>query len=248
MVLPALAAGATRAAAVSGRAAAGASRATGATAKSSGRATRSASQMKSQFQQARMLGEKDQNDRDDQEGENGLPINSRLRQLQEAQEQMQMTAGSQMTQFKKATSMMRTLNAMRAASQEQTSKTQDAAKQVAKKMIPKMALFMANAVSTTLEVGTGGVAFLFTFFIRFVTLGWYNAEMIYGGWIMKGKHKLIGPLTWDPLPLPFPKNKTGNNALTLTIIVIILDAFVIMLMMLPILIMGTIVALVSSIF
>ncbi len=253
MALPVIAAGVARITAVGGRTAVSAGRTASVAGKSTSSATRSYSQMKSQFQQARALNErfgstKTQNNEED-EDESGLPANSRLRQLQEAQQQMQKIVSSKMNQFKIATSMMRTFNSLKAVTAEEAKPTQDAAKKAVKTMIPKATMWLANAVCSALELGTGGVALIVTFLIRLITLGWYNLEMIYGGWIMKGKHLIVGSLTWDPIPIPFPKPKNGANATSLTIIVIILDLFVaimilmsLTILMLPLILLGALVS------
>ena len=145
------------------------------------------------------------------------------------------------TRFAMETSMRKQFHATQAATPEKDQQTQELAKQAAKKMIPKAAMFIANSISGVLELGTGGLAILVTFFIRFITLGWYNAEMIYGGWITKGKHKLIGPLTWDPIQMPFPKKPKGENATIPMIAVIASDLFIIFVMMLPFIYIGMII-------
>lgn len=111
---------------------------------------------------------------------------------------------------------------------QDVSQTQDLTQQAVKKSIPKMALFVTNGIAGGLELGTGGIAFLLTFFVRLFTLGWYNFEMIFGGLIMKGKHPIVGPLTWDPIPMPFEKKGKGDNSLGLVLLVIMADLFVIL--------------------
>lgn len=136
------------------------------------------------------------------------------------------------SQFKAATSMLKQFHAMQAASPEEAKKTQEATKKLAKQMVPKAALLIVNSIASALELGTAGMAFLVTFFIRFITLGWYNTETIYGGFITKGKHFFIGPLTWDPIPMPLPKTE-GTNALGPMILLIITDLVMIALILLP---------------
>lgn len=259
MAVPLIVAGA-RVAAVSGRAATGAGRAAGTTAKSAGRTARSVSHMRSELQQARLQAQRFrsvsdqfqqirqlQTDDEDEEEEGTEKPPSPIERLQAAQAQMQMISGSQASNFKKAISMARTFHSLQATSTEEAKPTQDLAKAAAKKMIPKMALFIANAIAGALELGTGGIAFLVTFFLRFITLGWYNTEMIYGGWITKGKHMLIGPLSWDPIPMPFVNKNSGENALGPMVLLIITDLFLLVIMMMPFVILGTLIALISSV-
>lgn len=246
MVLPVIAAGAARGAAVAGRAAVGAGRATSSAVRTGARTARSASQIKSRMQQSRAL---------NQNLLQRMPIPARLNEADEPDlDNLRQTglaalqAGtSRAAQFKAATSALKQFHALQAATPEEARSTQNAAKKAAKKMIPKAANFIANSIASALELGTGGIALLLTFFIRFLTLGWYNVEMIYGGFIMKGRHKLIGPLTWDPIPMPFPKQE-GTNAIGPMILVLITDLFIVLLLMLPIAIIGAEISILASIF
>ncbi len=147
----------------------------------------------------------------------------------------QETSDTQSTQnqFKSRTQMLRQFHAMQAQTQEEARPTQKTTQETVGNMIPKAAIMIANAIATALELGTAGFAIVLTFFIRFITLGWYNTQMIYGGWIAKGKHKVIGPLTWDPIPLPFPKNNNGNS-MSRTLVVIISDIIFFIMLMMPI--------------
>lgn len=242
MVAPVLAAGAARVAAVSGRAAASA----GTAARSTAGATRSASQMKSQFQQARI-----QAGRFESVEDKALRRMSTRQQeeTEEAEEtdEMPMPSGSPTNQLKASMAMARTrFLTTQAASQQEAAPTQQLAQQAAKKMIPKAALWIVNIISGALELGTGGIALLVTFFIRLLTLAWYNIEMIFGGFIMKGKHPIIGPLTWDPIPMPFEKKDANGNSLGLTMLVIIADIVIIIALMLPIVLLGSLITLLTS--
>lgn len=263
MALPVIAAAATGAArvvagaatgaargatAVSGRAVAGAGRAVGTTARAGGRASRPVSQIKSQFRQARMDAQRFRSVNDDikrsraqqpdeEEGEE-------TQQFQAAQEQMQAVAGSQTSRLKQAVAMARLFNSLKAASPEEAKKTQDVAKAAVKQLIPKVALMIANFVAGALELGTGGLAVIVTFFVRFIQLAWYNTEMIYGGFIMKGRHKLVGPLTWAPIPMPFEKKGRSDNALGPMMVVILIDLAFMAALMMPIVLIGTIFAII----
>lgn len=247
MALPVLAAGATRVAAVTGRAAVGAGRAAGSAGRTGARTMRSASQMKSRFQQSRAL---------DNNFLQSMPSKAQQASEDKMQDEENKTKepltamrsdASRAAQFKSVTAMLKQFNAMKAATPEKASATQDAAQKAAKKMIPKAALFITNSIASAFELGTGGIALLLTFFIRFLTLGWYNVEMIYGGFIMKGRHRIIGPLSWDPIPMPFPK-KEGANAIGPMILVLITDLFIVLLLMLPIAIIGAEISILASIF
>lgn len=186
--------------------------------------------------------EEDENEED----ENGVPALSPMQQLQQAQERMKQIAGSQASTFKKGLAMARQFNSLQAATAEEAKPSQDIAKAAVKKMIPKAAMMIANFIASALELGTGGVAFLLTFIVRFITLGWYNTEMIYGGFIMKGKHLLIGPLTWDPIPIPFIKKTSGENSLSFMAIVIMMDLIVIITALMPFVFLGTLIAMFKS--
>ncbi len=220
-VIAAVGAGIVRGAAVAGRAAVSSGRAAGSA------SARSSSQMKSRFQQGRTQARQ-------MENVNKLNKRERTEQEDETGPQPNMFGGaSRSSQFKSATAMLKQFNAMQAQTPADAKPAQDLAKAAAKKMIPKAAIFIANQIAVTLELGTAGIAFLLTVFIRLITLGWYNTEMIYGGWIMKGKHKLIGPLNWDPIPIPFAKKNSSENAISKTLLVLIADFMIVIVMMLP---------------
>ncbi|MCX6715221.1 MAG: hypothetical protein NTX72_05425 [Candidatus Uhrbacteria bacterium] len=83
-----------------------------------------------------------------------------------------------------------------------------------KKFIPKMAKIIANSVVSALDLGTGGISLLITIFVRLITLGHSNVEMVYGTWIKKGQSRVIGGVSWFPIPLFFiDKNAYGVQGL-----------------------------------
>jgi len=65
-----------------------------------------------------------------------------------------------------------------------------------KQMISRGATYVANSVSSALDLGTGGVSLIVTFFIDLFTLGYLNAQMFLGK-----KIPMIGELKWAPIPL-----------------------------------------------
>ncbi|MBI5369691.1 hypothetical protein HZA85_00660 [Candidatus Uhrbacteria bacterium] len=184
----------------------------------------------------------EEQENDEQEEEEEDPIDQMKRLTGQLALSQQASAA---TKFKAATSALRQFHAMQAATPEEAKPSQDIAKAAAKKVIPKAALFIANSIAGALELGTGGVAFLVTFVIRFITLGWYNIEMVYGGWVTKGKHKIIGPLTWDPIPMPFPKND-GTNAIGPMIVLLATDLIMILVSMLPFILIAIVIAAISA--
>lgn len=98
-----------------------------------------------------------------------------------------------------------------------------------KKMIPKLAKIIANSVVTALDLGTGGISLLITIFVRLITLGHSNLEMIYGTWIKKGQGKIIGGVSWFPIPLFFiDKNAYGVQGLIIMADIIVIVAVTIM--------------------
>ena len=98
-----------------------------------------------------------------------------------------------------------------------------------KKMIPKLAKIIANSVVSALDLGTGGISLLVTIFVRLLTLGHSNVEMVYGTWIKKGKDKVIGGVSWFPIPLFFiDKNAYGVQGLIIMQDLIVIVLVVIM--------------------
>jgi len=117
-----------------------------------------------------------------------------------------------------------------------------------KKMIPKLAKIVANALVSALDLGTGGVSLLVTIFVRVFTLGHSNVEMVYGTWIKKGQDKVIGGVSWFPIPLFFiDKNAYGVQGLIImqdlilivvVIIAIAVQALMLLVMFAPYLLIG----------
>src|SRR3989338_467323 len=117
-----------------------------------------------------------------------------------------------------------------------------------KKMIPKLAKIVANALVSALDLGTGGVSLLVTIFVRVFTLGHSNVEMVYGTWIKKGQDKVIGGVSLFPIPLFFiDKNAYGVQGLIImqdlilivvVIIAIAVQALMLLVMFAPYLLIG----------
>ncbi|MBM5789922.1 hypothetical protein FJZ23_02450 [Candidatus Parcubacteria bacterium] len=184
--------------------------------------------MRSRLSQARSLARQLPQTHEETEDAEEAPFEERLRGLRETLQGFHAPGASAASRFNAASSIARRFHALQADSPGQASASQEAARAAAKKAIPKAALFIINFIAGALEIGTAGIALLVTFLIRFLTLGWYNAEMIYGGWIMKGKHMIIGPLTWDPIPVPGPKPPKGENATIPMMAVLMTDLLVVM--------------------
>lgn len=93
--------------------------------------------------------------------------------------------------------------------------TRDEAHKAIRRAVPQAINMIANALASALDVGTGGIALVVTIFIHGLTLGWWNLQMIYGKWLHKGKHKIIPPLEWYPIPIPFDKKALMFQALVI---------------------------------
>ncbi|MBI4714217.1 hypothetical protein HY771_03475 [Candidatus Uhrbacteria bacterium] len=211
MPLPAIAVTAGRLAAGTGRAVASSS-AKGAT--GAAKVGSQTSQLKSQLQKAR---------RQNQEQE--PETNAQTTAMTQA-----ISAGSPTQQLKQAISMARTnlLKAGAGNGEAESGDSQELVKIAAQRVIPRAIAFAANHIAGALELSTGGTAFVVTWLVRLITLGWLNVEMFYGRWIAKGKSKVIAPIAWDPFPMPIDKDANILQAL-----VIIADIFCIILLILP---------------
>lgn len=109
----------------------------------------------------------------------------------------------------------------------QNSLLQKKAQDVAKQNIPRGAAFVANGLAAALDLGTAGVAFLIDIFVYAFTLGFFNVQMIYGGWIAKGKSPIIPPLKWDPIPMPVDKSGIILQGLVIMANLMVIIAFVV---------------------
>ena len=92
-----------------------------------------------------------------------------------------------------------------AGAQEEQGDAAQTLRKKAKAAARKGVLYLLNLIGGAIETVSGGVALLITGFIHFFTLGWLNTEMIYGSYFMKGKSKIIAPLSWEPIPMPIDK-------------------------------------------
>jgi len=222
MVLPAIAATAGRVTASAGRTAVSGTAKNAAT-------IRSVSQMKSQFQKTQ-----------DQTQENDEQPDSAPEKTD--------TAASPTQQFKQAIASARRFSSSQSKEQneEESNEEQELTQAAMKKVIPRGAAFVANHIATALELSTAGTAFIITWLIRFMSLGWLNVEMIYGRWIAKGKSKAIPPLSWAPIPMPIDK-----DAKILQVIIIMADVFCIVMVLLvfalPILLLTALFGSISSV-
>ena len=218
MALPAIAATAGRLTASAGRTAVSGTAKNAAT-------IRSVSQMKSQFQ-------KTQSDSP----------------LTDSSIEQTATSASPTQQFKQAIASARRFSSSQSKEQneEESNEEQELTQAAMKKVIPRGAAFLANHIATALELSTAGTAFIITWLIRFMSLGWLNVEMIYGRWIAKGKSKAIPPLSWAPIPMPIDK-----DAKILQVIIIMADVFCIVMVLLvfalPILLLTALFGSISSV-
>jgi len=218
MALPAIAATAGRITASAGRTAVSGTAKNAAT-------IRSVSQMKSQFQ-------KTQSDSP----------------LTDSSIEQTATSASPTQQFKQAIASARRFSSSQSKEQneEESNEEQELTQAAMKKVIPRGAAFLANHIATALELSTAGTAFIITWLIRFMSLGWLNVEMIYGRWIAKGKSKAIPPLSWAPIPMPIDK-----DAKILQVIIIMADVFCIVMVLLvfalPILLLTALFGSISSV-
>lgn len=243
-----------------------ASKPTAVSGESRGKRKPSRAQTKSRLQQARRQDQQQQQSQSSPStrGPRQLPRESQptfkhrddldADQNDEAMNTMKATRPSRASEFRAATQLLKRAEVMRAEG-ERTQKgkqtqdaMQEAAKQASRKKMMKGMRFGANAISTGLETATLGLGSLFTFPIRLITLGWYNIEMIFGGWISKGKNKSVDPLTWDgPIPLPLPKPPDGQNSIGKTILVLMTDFLFILALMMPFIFIGVVIALMEKI-
>jgi hypothetical protein len=139
-------------------------------------------------------------------------------------------AVNQTQSFKQIMAMARS-SAQKSGSEEtneQTNEEQELAQAAAKKVMPRAIAFLANQIAATFELGTAGTAFVVTWIIRLLTLGWLNVEMIYGRWIAKGKSKAIPPVAWAPIPMPL-----DTEAKFLQVGIIMADIFCLIMLILP---------------
>ncbi len=171
---------------------------------------RSVSQMKSEFQQ----------------GQNQTQEND---EQQDSDTDQSSATASPTQQLKQAIASARKFSSSlsKPDSEEESGEEQALAQAAIKKVIPRGIAFVANHIATALELSTAGTAFIITWLIRFMSLGWLNVEMIYGRWIAKGKSKAIPPISWAPIPMPIDK-----DAKILQVIIIMADVFCITLVLL----------------
>ncbi len=233
--------------------------------RSGNQARRSASQMRSQFQQARRQAQQMQNTMDQLPDGQQNSFQDRDELDEEQDEEQNEETMSPYAQFRSATAMMRQAQAAQSMMSMQGVTPQasmpgiqgmnpsmganpmaSVAKSASKKMIQKSLVYIANSFASALELATGGIGMIFTFFIRFLTLGWYNVQMMLGGWLLKGKSDIIPPLDWDPIPMPFPKKTIGGNDLGKTLMVLLADVFLIIAIILPIVFIGTLFSILAS--
>ena len=103
--------------------------------------------------------------------------------------------------------------------------TQDLVKRNAKASFKRGMIWLANTIAVSLDLGTMGIALIVDFAVYSFTFGYLNTEMVYGRWIAKGKHPLIGPISWAPIPMPIDKDaKILQGALIMLNIILILSA------------------------
>lgn len=88
---------------------------------------------------------------------------------------------------------------------EQAGADQQALKKKLKAATRRGVLWILNLLGVAVDFASAGAGLLVTWIIRVFSLGWLNTEMIYGSYFMKGKSKLISPLSWEPIPMPVDK-------------------------------------------
>ena len=176
------------------------------------------SQIKSQFQQNNMNVRRP----------NKLPQAANSDEEQEPDAQ-----GSPRSQFMQMSAMMRqgqAANDNKEKTAAATAQTQDVAKDFVKSGKLRGIMFLINGICAPFEAGSGGLGLIFTFIPRIFALGYSNLEMIYGTWIMKGKHKFIPATSWKPISVPIdPKARFLQLIIIMTDILILFVIFLIML-------------------
>lgn len=85
---------------------------------------------------------------------------------------------------------------------------QQAIKKKTQAAVKRGFVWIINQLALAVAGASAGVALVITAFIHILTLGWLNTEMIYGSYFMKGKSKIVGPLSYEPIPVPFDKKAT----------------------------------------
>ena len=96
------------------------------------------------------------------------------------------------------------------------------AENLAKQMIPRGASFVANGITSVLDLGTAGVTLIFTIFVYVFSLGYLNAQMFFGK-----KNSLIGELSWAPIPMPIDKNANILRGLILMADILLVIALIV---------------------
>ncbi|HBK34082.1 TPA: hypothetical protein DEP34_00435 [Candidatus Uhrbacteria bacterium] len=84
------------------------------------------------------------------------------------------------------------------------------------------AIYLVDFISSALNIGSSGVAFLIDWIFFAFSFAYLNLELFYGKYIMKGKDPFISEPSWDPLPLPLPNEYVDMGIIAADIILVIL--------------------------
>lgn len=84
------------------------------------------------------------------------------------------------------------------------------------------AMYLVDFISSALNIGSSGVAFLIDWVFFAYSFAYLNLELFYGKYIMKGKDPFISEPSWDPLPLPLPNEYVDMGIIAADIILVIL--------------------------
>ncbi|GEM_PF-3603797 len=84
------------------------------------------------------------------------------------------------------------------------------------------AIYLVDLISSALNIGSAGVAFLIDWVFFAYSFAYLNLELFYGKYMMKGKDPFISEPGWDPLPLPLPNEYVDMGIIAADIILVLL--------------------------
>lgn len=181
-----------------------------------------------------------QGSNDDQEENN--QENDPVAKLKVAAEQFRAIQGSKMSRLKQGMGLMRQMNAMQAASKKEAEKTQLSKRDEDLIIVNLMEFTFTQMLSST-KLAFPGVGSLLTLVPDFILLLWKNVKMIYGRWMMKGKHKIIPPIKYT---FPDFLNKIETGAILPQIFLIMQNCLFILTLMLPFIFIAAVIGLVAA--
>ncbi|MBI4592323.1 hypothetical protein HY733_02660 [Candidatus Uhrbacteria bacterium] len=119
------------------------------------------------------------------------------------------------------------------AQSQATDKLREEVKKKAKAAFRRGVIFVLDLLAAAFDLGSTGISFLVDVFIYFFTFGWLNLEMIYGKHFAKGKSRLVGPISWDPIPMPVDKEAiilqgiivAADIAIAVSVLVVAMGSF-----------------------